>query len=215
VDTGGLKLNEGQYLSIAEPVDYECVITRSRFIASLRRATNRTEFERELQEITRLYPKATHHCWAYRFEAHPILEHSSDAGEPPGTAGRPMLGALKKYSLSNIMAVVTRYYGGVKLGVKGLISAYGGTLLMALEHAEIVEREPMSRLNFICTYDLYNILLSRLVKFQISQEMIKTEFAEHVSGEIQVPNSILTALTKELASISPGGRNLSYTLLPH
>jgi uncharacterized YigZ family protein len=160
----------------------------------------------------RLYPKATHYCWAYRFNAPPILEHSSDAGEPAGTAGRPILGALKKNSLSNIMAVVTRYYGGVKLGVKGLIAAYGKTTLMALESCRIVTREPMSLLRFTCTYDLYNLLLARLDKYKISSESIMGEFAEHISGEILVPNSILSSLTSELSSLSPRGENFSYSI---
>lgn len=209
----GEELISGQYLCVAEPVDRECVITRSRFIASIRVASNRAEFDSEMRAITRLYPKATHYCWAYRFNAFPILEHSSDAGEPAGTAGRPILGALKKNSLLNVMAVVTRYYGGVKLGVKGLIAAYGKTTLMALEGAQIVTREPASLLKFTCTYDLYNLLLARLDKYKISTDSIRGNFAERISGEIIIPNSKLLPLLSELSSISPRGESFSYSII--
>ena len=89
----------GQYYSIAKNIDAEITIQRSRFIASLRKAKNREEVDSALKEIALSYPKASHYCWAYRFVGDPMLEHSSDAGEPSGTAGRPILGALKKYSL--------------------------------------------------------------------------------------------------------------------
>ncbi|MDR1472535.1 MAG: YigZ family protein [Synergistaceae bacterium] len=214
MDFRGTELKEGQYLSIAATVDLERTIKRSRFIASIRRAATRDEFDAEMRAIEKLYPKATHYCWAYRFNAMPILEHASDAGEPAGSAGRPILGALKKYSLSNTMAVVTRYYGGIKLGVKGLIASYGDTALMALEGAQRAIFEPMSLVRFISSYELYDILLARLDRHKISNSSIKAKFEEKISGEIEIPNSMREALEGELSRLSPGGKNFSYSISP-
>ena len=176
-----------QYLSITGPVDFEINIKRSRFIASLRSVSNRSEFERVLKEINIQYAKASHYCWAYRFTGNPVVEHGSDAGEPAGCAGRPILGALKRHSLLNIMAVVTRYYGGVKLGVSGLIAAYGETTLQAILKAEIIIREPMASFEFSCSYEMYNLLLDTLKRRQVSIEDIEAVFEEKVFGGFKIP----------------------------
>lgn len=206
-----VELLPGQYRSIAEEVDAEIVVTRSRFIASLRCASSREEFDLQMKEVERLYPKASHHCWAYRFESGRV-EHSSDAGEPSGTAGRPILGALKKYDLMNTMAVVTRYYGGVNLGIKGLISAYGDAVLNAIAQTQIVVVEPQSTISFQMGYEQYNIFLSRMEKYHLPQDAFKTNFAESISGEIIVPNSILQQLATELDSISANRTLFQFTI---
>ena len=206
-----VELLPGQYCSIEPQVDAEIVVTRSRFIASLRRASCRKEFDLQMKEIERLYPKASHHCWAYRF-ANGHVEHSSDAGEPAGTAGRPILGALKKHDLLNTMAVVTRYYGGINLGIKGLISAYGDATLNAIAQTNIVVVEPQSTITFTMGYDHYNIFLSRLEKYHLAQGALKTNFTESISGEIIVPSSILEQLTAELDSISANKTLFHFTV---
>ncbi|MDR1509514.1 MAG: IMPACT family protein [Synergistaceae bacterium] len=206
-------LKEGQFFSIALPVDFEITIKHSLFIASLRIASNKEEFNEILKQLAIQYPKANHYCWAYRFNTKPITEHASDAGEPPGTAGRPILGSLKKYSLLNTMAVVTRYYGGIKLGVKGLISAYGGTTFSAIENAEIIIREPMLKISFTCRYELYNTLLSLLQKYKIDPSNIQAIFAEDISGEILLPKSTANVFLNDINYISPQGKIFSYTII--
>ena len=190
-------LKDGQYLSIAASVDFEINIKRSRFIASLRSISNRLEFEEALKAVNTRYPKANHYCWAYRVIGNPILEHASDSGEPAGSAGRPILGALKKNSLLNIMTVVTRYYGGVKLGVAGLISAYGEVTAQAILNAEIVVQEPMTSFEFTCSYEMYNLLLDRLKRRQIASENIVANFSEKIFGEFDVPLKEIEMLMKE------------------
>lgn len=213
MDIGEHELKPGQYLTLDENLDAEITIQRSRFIASLRKVKNRDEVDAALKDIIELYPKASHHCWAYRFAQTPPIEHSSDAGEPTGTAGRPILGALKKYSLGNIFAVVTRYYGGVKLGVKGLIAAYRDTTLLAIESGRIVLEEPASLLTFTCSYELYNILLAKLERASLDLGALKTDFTDRVSGQIPVPNSTLPLLTEQLETLCSGHTNFSYEIL--
>jgi uncharacterized YigZ family protein len=201
-----------KYLSVAFPVDAEITVQRSRFIASLRRAANRNQFDLALKEIISTYPKATHYCWGYRFHASPVQEHSSDAREPAGTAGRPILGSLKKFSLQNIMAVVTRYYGGIKLGVKGLIAAYGDSTMAAIEIATIISDEPKLSLYFKCKYETYNILLSRLERFHLETSSISANFTDFVAGHLPVPVSIISPLKNELDSISSRGNAVIYEI---
>ena len=198
-------LKDEQYLTIACPVEYEINIKRSRFIASLRSISNRNEFEETLKKISTLYPKANHYCWAYRLIGNPVLEHGSDAGEPSGSAGRPMLGALKKNSLLSVMAVVTRYYGGIKLGVSGLISAYGNVTNQAILNAEIIVKEPMAIFDFACSYEIYNLLLDLLKRHQVSSEHVDANFGEIISGEFNIPLKEIAMLITEFDELKYRG----------
>jgi uncharacterized YigZ family protein len=203
-----------QYLSILSPIEAEITVQRSKFIASLRPIEIRAQFDAEMKEIMKIYPKATHYCWAYRFTGDPVTEHASDAGEPTGTAGRPILGALKKHSLLNIMGIVTRYFGGIKLGVKGLTAAYRHATLLAIEHAQIITTEPISLLTFRCEYELYNIFISFLERLSCDITRINTQFTDVVSGEIQIPTSLTDHVITELNSFAPNKLSFSYSITP-
>ena len=126
------------YLEPASPSTYEEKIKRSVFIADVYPCHDETEARGILAGITAKYRDATHNCRAYVLSDG--TEYSSDDGEPSGTAGKPILGAIKRSGLVNVIVVVTRYYGGVKLGVRGLIDAYGDVAAKALDMAGKVER---------------------------------------------------------------------------
>ncbi len=121
-------------LTLAREHEYSEEIKKSRFIcraAAVKTPEQAMDFLKRVSE-----PKATHNCWAYLIgEAHRF----SDDGEPGGTAGRPMLGALEKSGLDQLMVVVTRYYGGIKLGAGGLARAYGGAVAHCLQEAPQLE----------------------------------------------------------------------------
>ncbi len=117
----------------------------SRFVALLRPAGDETEAEEALAELRKTYRDATHLCWAWRL-GWPPLERSSDAGEPNGTAGLPMLQVLRGAELSNVVAAVARWFGGVKLGKGGLARAYSGAVQAALAELPIEARRPTVRL---------------------------------------------------------------------
>ena len=98
---------------------------RSTFIGTLNPATKKTDANKILQQLRKKNPKAKHFCWAYRFYGNDIFEQNySDAGEPSGSAGRPILNILKKHKIGNCILTIIRIFGGVKLGKKGLASAY-------------------------------------------------------------------------------------------
>jgi len=130
------------YFEPAGQASYETNIKRSRFIANVVpcRDCCEDDVRVRIKELCVLHSKADHNCWAYVLGTEPLTEHSSDAGEPSGTAGRPILGEIKRSGLVNLLVVVTRYFGGIKLGTRGLIEAYSQTAAQALAIAPRAER---------------------------------------------------------------------------
>ncbi|NGP05101.1 YigZ family protein [Rhodococcus sp. 14C212] len=121
----------------------ETEIKHSRFRAVLRRVDSDTAALAFVEEQRRLYPDARHHCWAFVVGDEPAhrAERSSDDGEPGGTAGVPMLQVLHHRDLVNVAVVVTRWFGGIKLGAGGLVRAYSGAVAVAVDAATLVRRE--------------------------------------------------------------------------
>lgn len=130
------------YLEPAGPVSYQEKIQRSLFIGLAEPCHDEAEARELLGRVRAEHRDATHNCWAYLLGPTPEVEYSSDDGEPSGTAGRPILGALRRSGLFNAIVIVTRYFGGVKLGVRGLIEAYGGVAARTLNSMETVECVP-------------------------------------------------------------------------
>src|SRR3954462_12954912 len=120
----------------------ECTIERSRFICTIERVSGPEEAQAFIREMNAEFADATHNCWAYLIGAPASTDRvgMSDAGEPHGTAGRPMLTVLLHGGIGDVAAVVTRYYGGTKLGTGGLVKAYGGAVQHALATLPITER---------------------------------------------------------------------------
>lgn len=112
------------FYQIDEESHYEIKIKNSRFIAHINNISSFEDSKSYISQINSEFKDATHNCWAYILGKTGEMFHSSDDGEPSGTAGKPILNTLQKYKMTNTVAVVTRYYGGVKLGVRGLIEAY-------------------------------------------------------------------------------------------
>jgi uncharacterized YigZ family protein len=126
-------------LTLKNPATFEETIKKSRFKGHAARVTSQAESLDFYESV--IDPQATHNCWAWRIN---FQVRSSDDGEPSGTAGRPMLNVIERRELENVMVVVTRYFGGIKLGVGGLVRAYSGTTAKCLDRAGIIELFPMS-----------------------------------------------------------------------
>ncbi|PJA30943.1 MAG: YigZ family protein [Zetaproteobacteria bacterium CG_4_9_14_3_um_filter_53_7] len=124
--------------SYAIPAEHICVeqeIKRSRFITDIARAKTRAEAVAFIERVKIQQPEARHHCWAY-IAGHPVesIERAcSDAGEPQGTAGKPMLNVLQHKGIGEIVVVVSRYFGGIKLGAGGLVRAYASCVQQAID----------------------------------------------------------------------------------
>jgi uncharacterized YigZ family protein len=121
----------------------EINIERSRFIAYVNRAETEEEAQAFIADIKKKHWDATHNCSAYMIGEHNLIQKANDDGEPSGTAGVPMLEVLKKRDLKDTVVVVTRYFGGIKLGAGGLIRAYGKATSEGLNATGIVERKLM------------------------------------------------------------------------
>lgn len=131
-------------------VTKEYVIQKSKFICVLIKVYNVDEIDNFLKQIKIQYKKATHYCYAYRLNN---LEKCSDDKEPQGTAGVPILNILKKKQINNILCVVVRYFGGIKLGVGGLIRAYQNSVLNCLNNVNLIEDKKIERFKIEFEYD--------------------------------------------------------------
>lgn len=158
---------EERYNLIKEKITNEIVIEKSIFICNLIPINSKEEADYYLKEINKEHYKATHNCYAYTLY-NPITLKSSDDGEPSGTAGIPILEVLRKNNLYQVLAVVTRYFGGVKLGAGGLVRAYTNATAKAIEKAKIFKSCIFTHYEIEFTYDL----ISFVDKF-MSQNNIK------------------------------------------
>lgn len=126
-------------LTLKDNANFEETIKKSRFIAHAAHVTSQADSLDFYESV--IDPQATHNCWAWRIN---FQVRSSDDGEPSGTAGRPMLNVIERRKLENVMVVVTRYFGGIKLGVGGLVRAYSGSTAKCLDRAGVIELFPMA-----------------------------------------------------------------------
>lgn len=134
------------------------IINKSRFIACVSRCDTEEEARFYIDGIRREFPDSSHVCTAYMLGDNSQVQRSSDNGEPAGTAGVPMLEAIRKSGLQNVCACVVRYFGGIKLGAGGLIRAYSGCVSDALAHAPKTRDIPVRRWQIVCPYELAGTL---------------------------------------------------------
>lgn len=129
------------FITIKQNVQSDITVKKSKFICNLIKVSSQKEAEDVIKNIKKQYHDARHNCIAYRIiENNQIIEKSSDDGEPSGTAGAPMLNILQKNNLCNVVAIVTRYFGGILLGTGGLVRAYSDSLLQAIEISDKIEK---------------------------------------------------------------------------
>jgi uncharacterized YigZ family protein len=133
--------------TLARPVDHELVVKKSRFLAHVAPVHDGEEADAVVARIRKDAWDARHHCVAMVLGPHADRQRSTDDGEPSGTAGVPMLEVLRHRNLTDVVAVVTRYFGGVLLGAGGLVRAYSGAVTEALDRAELVRRTLMTEVS--------------------------------------------------------------------
>ncbi len=171
----------------------------SKFIARVVHVTTEEDAKSVITQIKNEYHDARHHCYAYRVNPENILFKSSDDGEPSGTAGKPILNQIYSNELFNVLVVVTRYFGGTKLGVSGLIRAYKTAASDALSNAEIVYEILTRRLRLHFNYPLMNNVM-RIVKEE-NLTVIRRDFALDCSLEIEVEKSKKEKLEQRFSRI--------------
>ncbi|GIN39748.1 YigZ family protein [Heyndrickxia oleronia] len=198
-----------KYYTVKGDGEHEIIIQKSRFIAHIHRATTEEEALHFIQEIKKKHWNATHNCSAYMIGQQNQIQKANDDGEPTGTAGIPMLEVLKKRDLKDTVVVVTRYFGGIKLGAGGLIRAYGKSTSEGINATGIVERK---RMTIITTKIDYTWLGKIENELRSSIYQIKDiHYLDHVEIETYVEEddhetfiNWITELTNGQATITVG-----------
>lgn len=192
------------------PADiFEAEITekKSRFIATISPVSSEEEAAAFIKEMKKKYWDARHNCSAYIIGTNQQIVHSSDDGEPQGTAGKPILSVLSGRKLYNVVCVVTRYFGGVLLGTGGLVRAYSGAVEECLLHAKLKEMIMSSLIHIEASYTDSGKL--QYLFAQNNVIVISSEYTDKVSFEILVPILLeetiikqITEATKNRASVN-------------
>jgi uncharacterized YigZ family protein len=182
----------------------EEVIERSRFVATVGRASTVEDARAFIDRVRDEFPDATHNCWAYVVGPPGDTRRigMSDAGEPSGTAGRPMLDVLLGSGVGDVAAVVTRYYGGVKLGRGGLVRAYGGAVKLALDGLPLTERVETAELFVGIGYPAITPLKNVLGRFEAV--VIEESYGSRVDLRIRLPREHIRAFRETVAALTDG-----------
>lgn len=163
-------------MRIHDTIENTIIIQKSEFITRLFRVNSVEEIDEILATIRKKHYDATHNCYAYILGDNQEIQKCSDDGEPQKTAGAPMMDVLKKNNMTNILAIVTRYFGGILLGAGGLVRAYSSSVAEALKLAELYEVKPMAKFTLTLSYPGYNTLLKVFPYIEINE----TSFTQDV-----------------------------------
>lgn len=192
-------MKKDTYKTIAAPTIGEYKEKGSKFIAYTYFVQTEEDIKEKIEHLKKEHFKARHHCYAWRLGLGKDSYRANDDGEPSGTAGRPILGQIDSFGLTNLLIVVVRYFGGTKLGTSGLITAYKSAAMDALAQASIEERIVETVLKITINYTLLNEVMQYLKSQEIT--ILNTEYsADAVSLQLSLRNSLLMAfqeMTKE------------------
>ncbi len=187
----------------AEEISREIIVINSRFIASLSPAFSVEEARAFIQQVKARYSDASHHVPVYLIgHGESVTAHCSDAGEPSGTAGRPALAVLQGSGLGDVVVVITRYFGGTKLGTGGLVRAYSDAMRSVISEVHRAERVPTHTVMLEIAYPLLE-RARRLVAAQHGQ-LLDEDFTENVVLTARFPIESLAGFQTALAELTNG-----------
>lgn len=190
------------YKTITQDGIVEEEIKKSRFICHLKRVETEEEGRAYIAQIKKEHWKANHSCSAMIIGEKGLIKRSSDDGEPSGTAGVPMLTVLEKQGLTNVAAVVTRYFGGIKLGAGGLIRAYAGSVANALTEIGVVEVKELDGIQIQLSYSQYQIFANFLETEGLQE--FDTEFGADIITYIYVDKENVPSTLDKLTEFYAG-----------
>ena len=180
--------------SIQKEITSEIIINKSKFITILTNINDIDKVKEKLEEIKKQYKDATHYCYAYIINNH---EKCSDNGEPSGTAGMPILNVLKQNDLTNILCVVIRYFGGIKLGAGGLIRAYSTSASVALNKAIITNLVNGYNITIEFSYD--NL---KQIDYLLKNIDIKKDYQTNITYNFNITETKFNQIENELTKLS-------------
>ena len=173
-----------EFRTIKEDGQVQEEIKKSRFICHAKRVYSEEEARDFITAIKKEHYKATHNCSAFIIGERSEIKRTSDDGEPSGTAGVPMLGVLENHNLTNVCVVVTRYFGGIKLGAGGLIRAYAGSVALAVKEIGIIEIKEQAGIAIQMSYTQYQEYSNFLKEHNLIE--LDTNFTDQVDTMIYV-----------------------------
>ncbi|PYZ92775.1 YigZ family protein [Salipaludibacillus keqinensis] len=197
------------YYTVKESGEHEITIQKSRFIAHVKRVTSEEDAQEFIQSIKKQHWNASHNCSCYMIGENDLIQKANDDGEPSGTAGVPMLEVLKKRQLKDTVVVVTRYFGGIKLGAGGLIRAYGSAVSEGLNGTGVVERKLMNIYAAIFDYTLLGKVENEI---RSSSYILKEiHYLEKVKLEAYVSHGEEASFEEWIANLTSGQALVEHT----
>lgn len=189
-------------------IEIEFEIKKSRFIARAGEAEDREQAMALLECMQSRFPDARHHCWAYQLGSphSPFSAAMNDDGEPSGTAGRPILNVIQHKEIGNLMVVVSRYFGGVKLGAGGLVRAYSAAAEQAVSALELKHYQPKVLLQVSCDFSKEQLIRHWLDENQ--GQVREVEYQSQVLLEVALIEKDVATLADFLASVGASVRSL-------
>jgi uncharacterized YigZ family protein len=184
----------------------ETKVQKSLFIAHVCICSDEAEARERIRSISSDHRQANHNCWAYRVGSLKCEEYFSDDGEPAGTAGKPILGAILRQELTNVLVVVTRYFGGIKLGVRGLIEAYGNAASEGLLASGKVLRRVRTSYEIRMPYDMAKLMDRLLDSCDTGGEFRTSEYGEYIRVRCAVPLDLAPRVEETLEEWKNTGR---------
>lgn len=185
-------------------MNFSYEIKRSRFIVDIAHTPGVALAKDYVQRIKQEYPDARHHCWAYVAAApnNSVDIGFSDDGEPSGTAGKPILAQLQGSGVGEICAVVTRYFGGIKLGTGGLVKAYGGSVQQALALLELSTKQLTTDVDLYFSYGEQKTVEHALL--EVNGKVLEQHFAEDIHQRVAVPITEVDVFKRSLIERTKG-----------
>ena len=196
------------YKTVAEQTESLLIEKKSKFIANVKPVDNEADALEFLNEIRSKYPDATHNVYAYVIDENNIYRYSDD-GEPSGTAGMPVLDAIRKRDIVDVIVVVTRYFGGTLLGTGGLVHTYGASAKMGLIKSRVVDRVLCDILSVTVSYSLLGKMQHEIMSRGYILE--DTLYEDNVTFVLSVPVQDTERVTKDLINLTNAGCEINKT----
>ena len=190
-----------RYQTLAEPVSGVYKEKGSKFLSFAYPVSTEEQIKDHLLEIKKAYADATHHCYAYRLGVDGTTWRANDDGEPTSTAGKPILGQLRSYQISDTLIIIVRYFGGVKLGVSGLINAYRQAAANALQKSKIIIKYAQTSATLRFPYLYMDAVMKLLKDFKAS--ITAQQGDEECELSFSIRRSLFPALSEKLYRIDP------------
>ncbi len=195
--------SDDEFFTIKSKVTAEIKIKGSRFIGTATPVHSSKQAEKFIRQMNKVYYDATHNCFAFSvLEDNQCINKFNDAGEPAGTAGPPIMAVINGRNLTNLAVVITRYFGGTKLGKGGLIRAYSECTKAVLGNGTIIKKTIYSQMSLTFPYDLTGNIMHLLS--QMNGKTVSSDYYDYTKLTIKLPRSMVNSFKEKVTEITSG-----------